>query len=927
MNKKFIWTIVIAALCLLVLFSQWGEGKNNNKFERGETICKGKTPCWHYLRIPMVYDEPCGCPCCVHIYSCKDVPLPKDWDSECAKTKSFDCYLKRHRAAWGLKCSEQYVQGDSPFKKWLNYPFRSASAAIDKDTIADHMKEEIERETRVFGKRPVIIVSEHFYLVTDIPFLKVKMTRGMPDRKIYTHEIAHLFIYRAERAYEDFVKVFGDDLRLAGPMGIFLTNSTMIRQRVCSAYTRNPNCNLNYGASRKTPNFGFAGLCFAGCRDQHIDDDGLHLFVRHEIGHLLMATLKGFDLDTNPKWLWIGTAHWLSRLPPRLSERAVVCTNEGPVVPLPGQTWMEKIKKDIKFGRYFPFSESMLIDVINKVSHIVHRQYWSYFVFLIENYREEFVQTVYDIKAGMSTRGALKNNFKGCSTGHYDEVWQAYIFEKKTMPSLFTGDKDIDWQLKSIAEEENYFSQASMVRDLEKAKDIKTAKLLVDLLGRQSDLVRESALIVLGNSDDPEVRQWLREEAIFKSSNVSSAMVAKLLGIYKDKEAIGTLLEALEHKFWLTRANACFSLAQIGDYKAIDPIIKKVLDSEPKVRIAAIDALALWKIQAKPAIGVIAENLDHKAWQVRVSAADALGEIGSKEAIDPLLKRMEKEYGRVREDIARALKKLTGIDYKLDLIKWQTWWSQNRDHFKGPAPKKKPKVDDSAYSGVKLPEYYGIKIVSKFIVYVLDISKSMEDLLPLKNRNWRNPMIESNRQKPNDYANDKDKRKNEDLSGKTKLAIAKEELIDSILKHKQGTEFNLILFNHKAKRWSRNKMLKSDEYTKGSICKNIRGIHPDGTTNYHDVFKILFGIEKNDTYETRFLSIADTVFFLTDGRPTEGEITRSDELLQFFNDRNRFAKMKVHVIALGKSDIDQEFLRNLAEQNQGTFLHIGGERE
>jgi hypothetical protein len=47
-------------------------------------------------------------------------------------------------------------------------------------------------------------------------------------------------------------------------------------------------------------------------------------------------------------------------------------------------------------------------------------------------------------------------------------------------------------------------------------------------------------------------------------------------------------------------------------------------------------------------------------------------------------------------------------------------------------------------------------------------------------------------------------------------------------------------------------------------------------------------------------------------------------LLSWFNERNRFARLRVHVIAMGNTGVDVDFLRSLAEDNDGKFVHMTG---
>jgi hypothetical protein len=60
--------------------------------------------------------------------------------------------------------------------------------------------------------------------------------------------------------------------------------------------------------------------------------------------------------------------------------------------------------------------------------------------------------------------------------------------------------------------------------------------------------------------------------------------------------------------------------------------------------------------------------------------------------------------------------------------------------------------------------------------------------------------------------------------------------------------------------------------------------------------------------------------------PTQGEITDSDTLLEWFTSLNRYARVKTHVIAFGNTGVDLVLLRGMAERNGGHFVHVGERR-
>jgi Mg-chelatase subunit ChlD len=62
----------------------------------------------------------------------------------------------------------------------------------------------------------------------------------------------------------------------------------------------------------------------------------------------------------------------------------------------------------------------------------------------------------------------------------------------------------------------------------------------------------------------------------------------------------------------------------------------------------------------------------------------------------------------------------------------------------------------------------------------------------------------------------------------------------------------------------------------------------------------------------------DTIFVLSDGRPSVGLSTDADEILALVKERNEAAGITIHTIGLSGAQ-DAYLLRSLAEQNGGTY--------
>ena len=65
----------------------------------------------------------------------------------------------------------------------------------------------------------------------------------------------------------------------------------------------------------------------------------------------------------------------------------------------------------------------------------------------------------------------------------------------------------------------------------------------------------------------------------------------------------------------------------------------------------------------------------------------------------------------------------------------------------------------------------------------------------------------------------------------------------------------------------------------------------------------------------------DTVFFLSDGKPSTGKYVDINDIVDEVTKVNKVYQMTLHTIAIGS--FDKNFLRALAMQNGGEFVDLG----
>ena len=102
-------------------------------------------------------------------------------------------------------------------------------------------------------------------------------------------------------------------------------------------------------------------------------------------------------------------------------------------------------------------------------------------------------------------------------------------------------------------------------------------------------------------------------------------------------------------------------------------------DPDKDMRILALGALGSLgdKSGAPAAVKSVADDY----WAVRAAAVQALAALGSFEGVPALVDRLEKEDGRLKDDIEGALADMAGTTFFDNVQLWKDWWKANEKKF------------------------------------------------------------------------------------------------------------------------------------------------------------------------------------------------------------------------------------------------------
>jgi len=446
-------------------------------------------------------------------------------------------------------------------------------------------------------------------------------------------------------------------------------------------------------------------------------------------------------------------------------------------------------------------------------------------------------------------------------------------------------------------------------------------ELLLPILSDPEIEIRGAALRVLSKVKEEASVNALIGALKAKKGDVKAG-AAEALGLGRHQAALGPLKALASDSNPEARTAAALALGRVRDPAANDALLKLLEDGKESVRTAACDALG-WIGDVATADAVLAK-LSDREWRVRAAAIAALGNLRAKQVIPKLVESMEKEEGRLVEDASRALERLTGLELGPDAQAWRQWWGQVEKGFQVPTEKALKEFKDKQRKAAlkyglrkDVVEYNGITTPSKRILFIVDQSGSMEDeILDKKRFEGRN------------------------YPSFSKLEIVKQELIRTIRKLDPNVRFNVLTFATAVFTWK--KQLQAANVLGRTSAEDYVGrLSPIGGSSKSGLAGAglvgAAGMEegKTNTYLALMSALGgpggrvigdiaedvDTIFFLSDGRPSVGKLIEPDDILMAVREVNKLKKVVIHTIAIG--EYQKDFMETLARENGGVFVDLG----
>lgn len=305
-------------------------------------------------------------------------------------------------------------------------------------------------------------------------------------------------------------------------------------------------------------------------------------------------------------------------------------------------------------------------------------------------------------------------------------------------------------------------------------------------------------------------------------------------------------------------------------------------ERDPRLLVLVLEALA--RVGDDRAAAPVALLLRHSSWSVRAAAAEVLGTVGDRRAVPLLLEALRSEEGRLREDIGRALNRITGQRFAPDYEFWADWWTRHEGgELPEAAPEESPARPDPA-------SFYGIRTWSNRIVFVLDVSGSM---------------LEAAGTSPPSRS-----------SSTRKIDVARREFARALAPLDERGRFGVLLYSSVVFPFS-DEVERGSPDRKAQASSFVESAPVGGGTNLGDALEEALLLCGGGTYERPRDPQADTIFLLTDGFPTAGRLRDPEAIVREVRRVVRTSRIVVHCVGTGSHDA--RFLRALAQATGGQF--------
>lgn len=430
-------------------------------------------------------------------------------------------------------------------------------------------------------------------------------------------------------------------------------------------------------------------------------------------------------------------------------------------------------------------------------------------------------------------------------------------------------------------------------RRIQAAMDRLPADSLVDKQGRLID------------RDGFELRKELDREAKRVEREIGERIALytrfeKVISALSHPDAISlACAESRRGRHWRFRYRIVRGLGSL-EGEGVQAALEDALhDREGRVAVAGAEALASWP----ESLPRLVEGLGRPEWPVRLAVAKSLEAIDSTKAIAPLLDALEDSDGRMKAELNSVLVFLTGEDKHGHVGLWREWWSGGREGFDETRPsraERRRKSQVSRRGGGVSSTFYGIRVQSKRMIFVLDRSGSMAGPSLAKKRGG---VATAGAMAGVEV-------------GDRKIDVCRFELKRVLRSLPLDARFAILWYNRDGIRFPRKGLAVCTPATVKKACRFLDRVEPLGATNIYDMLE--------EAMSGKFGEKVDTIFLLSDGLPNCGRVESRDGIASGIRRKNEESRIRIHTVNVGGGAANRQFMKRLAEENDGVCVDRSG---
>jgi hypothetical protein len=376
-------------------------------------------------------------------------------------------------------------------------------------------------------------------------------------------------------------------------------------------------------------------------------------------------------------------------------------------------------------------------------------------------------------------------------------------------------------------------------------------------------------------AEDPALVQFLVTKGL-DDARPAAREAAKLLLAAAPVEAVRPVVERLRADLRAGRKKAMEQAAGLHELLIRDPSWRADLAalaqaSDLDSRLLGLSMLL--ELGADAGVATAQQSLGHKAWELRSLCYRYLTRCRDVTSIPLLIARYEREEGRLAAELDQALFVHTGTRC-WSRREWDQWWSKNKVGFALPHPDSVKGGGSSG--GGKTISYHDIPVVSSRMCFLVDRSGSMSAPIGTDKKF-------------------------------TRLDAAKQQLTRVVEALPPTTWVNLVDYETGVHpMWDVVRKLDNDN--RKELLDRVRQLQLAGGTNIFEALEAAFRDPK-----------VDTIYLLTDGQPSAGRLTNTEDILDEVRRWNRTKQVVIHCIGLG---IDSDLLKRLAAMTGGSYKFV-----